>query len=142
MLPYLRSRIRQLDQWLAPPAGEVDYQQLADDCRALVAEVEQRALQAGIPAAVAACQRPCHSPQLARQILAECVAACPTTTELLTVRQAAESYGIGERTLYRLVERGEVMHTRVGKSIRFRPADLARYLARPTEAESSESLFG
>jgi excisionase family DNA binding protein len=47
--------------------------------------------------------------------------------ELLTVRQAARKYNLGERTVYRMVEDGLPV-TRVGRAVRIKPRDLARWL--------------
>lgn len=47
---------------------------------------------------------------------------------LLTVTSAAELLNISTRTLYALVERGEVPHARVGGQIRFVPSALEQWL--------------
>lgn len=48
--------------------------------------------------------------------------------EFLTVKQAAQKYNLGERTIYRMVEEGLPV-TRAGRAIRIRPRDLAKRLA-------------
>jgi excisionase family DNA binding protein len=133
---FVKSRIRQLQAWQSVPLGEIDYQLLTDDCAALLDELRQRAISAGLTVAVQACD--VRGVRGVETALAGCLAACPP--ELLTVKQAAEVYGIGERTLYRLVERGELTHTRIGKTIRLKPSDLEQYLANPAN-QSAESLF-
>jgi excisionase family DNA binding protein len=50
-----------------------------------------------------------------------------TGPELLTVRQAARKYNLGERTVYRMVEEGLPV-TRVGRAVRIKPRDLERWL--------------
>ena len=64
----------------------------------------------------------------------------PIDAVLLTVKQAAEHYNIGERTLYRLVKGGELPHHRIGSAIRIKPMELERYLedqSRPQAALGS-----
>ncbi len=51
-----------------------------------------------------------------------------TTRPLLDVRQAAALLQLSERTVYTLVERGELPHARVGGSIRFVPEVLEQWL--------------
>ena len=58
----------------------------------------------------------------------------PINGDYLTVKQAAEKYNIGERTIYRMVEDGLTV-ARVGKAIRIKPRDLAKWL------EDSETLL-
>jgi excisionase family DNA binding protein len=48
---------------------------------------------------------------------------------VLDARRAARYLSLGLDTLYRLVRAGELPHTRIGKSIRFRPEDLDEYIA-------------
>lgn len=54
---------------------------------------------------------------------------------VLAVGDAARYLAISADTLYGLVRSGEVPHTRVGRSIRFRPADLDRYLEERTSRQ-------
>ena len=70
----------------------------------------------------------------ARAALADANAALPrcsddneTEPELLTVRQAAKRFNIGERTVYRLIENGLPV-SRVGRAVRIKPSDLAKRL--------------
>jgi excisionase family DNA binding protein len=48
---------------------------------------------------------------------------------VLDAQGAARYLSLGLDTLYRLVRSGELPHSRVGKSIRFRPEDLDAYIA-------------
>ena len=50
---------------------------------------------------------------------------------LLTPRETAEWMKVSTRTLRRLVERGEVPALRVGRQVRFDPAELASYVYGP-----------
>ena len=47
--------------------------------------------------------------------------------ELLTVKEAAERFNIGERTVYRLIENGHPF-SRVGRAVRIKLSDLAKRL--------------
>ncbi|WP_146402576.1 helix-turn-helix domain-containing protein [Pseudobythopirellula maris] len=80
-------------------------------------------------------------------MLIDCIAALPQdgpadpgNGELLTVRQAAVRFNLGERTIYRLVEQNALPHCRLGTAIRIKPADLESCL----EAQQVRpgSLFG
>jgi excisionase family DNA binding protein len=48
--------------------------------------------------------------------------------ELVTVKQAAKMFALGERTVYRLVQDGLIPSSKVGRAVRLKPADLRRYL--------------
>ena len=48
---------------------------------------------------------------------------------VLDAQGAARYLSLGLDTLYRLVRSGELPHSRIGKSIRFRPEDLDEYIA-------------
>lgn len=50
--------------------------------------------------------------------------------KLWTVRQAAARLGLSEKTLYRMARLGQAPHTRVGRSLRFRPEDIEEWIAR------------
>ena len=147
---YVKQRIRQVESWLALPPGEANWLQVVEDCRWVLAEVERQATLAGVPGAVAACQvqGETTSVEETRRILAECLAACPpepesTASVLLTVKQAAARYNIGERTLYRLLEYGDLRNCGHGRSKRIKPADLERYLEDQGKPQATpESLFG
>jgi len=90
------------------------------------------------------------TPQECAAVLCDCLAALnepgiqqaalATNAELLTVRQTAQRYNIGERTLYRLLQQNELPNYGPGSSKRIKPADLERYLeeqAQPVVASSS-----
>jgi excisionase family DNA binding protein len=146
---YIKQRIRHVESWLARPPDEVDWQQVAEDCRVVLAEVTSRATLAGVPGAVTACQGLGTNATVeeTRRILAECLAACPEPETiapvLLTAKQAAARYNIGERTLYRLLERCEIRSCGHGRSRRIKPADLERYLEDQGKPQATpESLFG
>jgi excisionase family DNA binding protein len=53
-------------------------------------------------------------------------------TAVLDVKEAAAYFGVTSRQVYRLVRSGELPHTRVGLSLRFRIEDLDHYLAART----------
>jgi excisionase family DNA binding protein len=59
------------------------------------------------------------------------IASLPTLDgpRVLDAQGAARYLSLGLDTLYRLVRSGELPHSRVGKSIRFRPEDLDEYIA-------------
>ena len=63
-----------------------------------------------------------------------------TPANLFTVHEAAERLSVSVRTVYRLIESGELQHTKIGTSVRIKPAALERYLAH--QSRSSGSLFG
>jgi excisionase family DNA binding protein len=48
---------------------------------------------------------------------------------LLTVRQVAGILNVSTATVYALVERGDLCHTRVSNGIRFTPGQVEAYLA-------------
>ena len=50
-------------------------------------------------------------------------------TAVLDVREAAAFLAVTPGTVYRLVRSGELAHTRIGRALRFRVADLEAYLA-------------
>ncbi len=56
-------------------------------------------------------------------------------TAVLDSHEAAAYLAVSEASLYRLVRSGEVPHTRVGKSLRFRIAELDAYLEARTSRE-------
>ena len=47
---------------------------------------------------------------------------------LLTVRQAAKVLSISERTLFTLTQDGQIPAVRFGRSVRYDPADLRRWI--------------
>jgi len=57
--------------------------------------------------------------------------AAPThgsVEQLLTYREAGERLGVTERTIWNLVNRGELLSVRVGRSVRIDPVDLRAYI--------------
>src|SRR5437899_35138 len=50
--------------------------------------------------------------------------------ELLSLMDAAQFLGISQRTVQRLLERGELKGTKVGRQWRFRSVDLTAYVSR------------
>ena len=48
-----------------------------------------------------------------------------TTPRLLKPKEAADSLAISERTLWALTESGDVASVRIGRAVRYYPADLA-----------------
>jgi len=48
----------------------------------------------------------------------------PPLEALLTLAQVAELFGVHNRTVHRLVERGELAAVRLGTTLRFDPADV------------------
>lgn len=50
--------------------------------------------------------------------------------KLLSVKDVAEWLSVSERTIFNLIERGEIEGTRVGNRWRFEPATIRAYLAR------------
>jgi excisionase family DNA binding protein len=49
-------------------------------------------------------------------------------TGLLTLRQVAGFLGVSEKTVRRLVTAGKLHYIRVGRVLRFQPADLFRFV--------------
>ena len=47
---------------------------------------------------------------------------------LLTSRQAAALLQVGERTLWRLTDKGEIPVVRIGRLVRYDPRDLQRWI--------------
>ena len=51
-------------------------------------------------------------------------------TLLMTIREAAKALRISERTLWRIMQRGDLQTVRIGHCLRFDPADLRAYVER------------
>ncbi len=146
---YVENKIREVESRLAQPSEETDWQLVMPFCRSLLADVQKKATIAGVPGAVAACRLSGRiTIQDVRCMLAECLDACPSEQEtitpvLLTVKQAAARYNMGVRTLYRLLENGDLRNCGHGGSKRIKPADLERYLEYQDQPQAApESLFG
>jgi len=56
-------------------------------------------------------------------------------TVVLDVHEAAAYLALNKETVYRLVRRGELPHTRIGRALRFRVVDLDLYLEERTSRE-------
>lgn len=69
-----------------------------------------------------------------RQTLVVSVGTADHGEELLDVRQVADLLGCSSRTVQRLRKRGQLRSVKVGALRRYRPADVAEYLARPPGA--------
>lgn len=54
----------------------------------------------------------------------------PSLEKLLTYRQAAEMLGVTDRTVWTLVDEGELPAVRFGRSVRIDPVDLRTYIDR------------
>jgi excisionase family DNA binding protein len=129
---YIKQRIRHVESWLVLPPDEVDWLQVAEDCRWVLAEVESQATLAGVPGAVTACQGLGTNATVeeTRRILAECLAACPPEAETngaMSVRQAAKQLGVSKETVYGMCRDGRLPCTRIGRRIVITPEQLASY---------------
>ncbi len=49
--------------------------------------------------------------------------------QLIRFKQGMTLLNMSECSGYRMIERGELPHVRIGRSIRFRPSDLEKYIA-------------
>ncbi len=57
------------------------------------------------------------------------MSASPTLLPmLLTPREAARALSVCEKTLFTLSKRGEIPAVRIGRSVRYDPTDLARWI--------------
>ena len=109
---------------------------------AIVTELKHRTLAAGLfelslSLPIEPRKYPVSAVAQLRRALAviEAHGAAPVDSELLTVKQAAQRYQFGVRTIYRMIETGALSPVRVGRSIRLKPADFDRFL------EDSETAF-
>ncbi len=57
----------------------------------------------------------------------------PAIPGALTVAEAAKRMNVSPDTMYGLCARGEIIHHRVGRAIRLRPADIEEYRRRSTK---------
>lgn len=53
-----------------------------------------------------------------------------TEAKLLTVKEVCDRLAISDATLYRLINKGEIPTVKIGRSLRFDPADVAAYIER------------
>jgi excisionase family DNA binding protein len=54
---------------------------------------------------------------------------------LLTTRQAARSLNLSERTLYAITKRGDLPVVRIGKAVRYDPADIRVWIESAKKSE-------
>jgi excisionase family DNA binding protein len=66
----------------------------------------------------------------------------PATPSALTVAEAAQRLKVATNTVYDMVERGELRHHRIGRTIRILPADIDAYQKQGTEATRPRSQQG
>jgi excisionase family DNA binding protein len=151
---YVKQRIRRVESWLALPPDETDWQQVAEDCRSVLAEVESQATLAGVPGAVTVCQGLGTNATVeeTRRILAECLAACPEPSrDTLTPPEVAKQLSVSSDTVLAWIRSGELAAANIASRTSNRPrwiikkTDLDRYLkgrqpetaAPPKKLESS-----
>ena len=60
--------------------------------------------------------------------LADLAALCGGRGQLLKVAEVADQLGVCAAIVYRLCERGALLHVRIGNSIRIRPDDLKEFI--------------
>ncbi|MDB5294893.1 MAG: Transcriptional regulator [Phycisphaerales bacterium] len=56
--------------------------------------------------------------------------AAPIVPSLLPPPDAARALSVSERTLFTLTQRGDLPAVRIGRAVRYDPADLRRYVER------------
>ena len=111
---------------------------LDDRCAEFVAadivnEVSQWAARNGYPSLVKE-WTPAAQPIEVRKYLAAAIAATktqlpePSSEDYFTIKHVAEKLKISERSVARMIENG-LSTTKVGKSIRIKPADLEQFLS-------------
>lgn len=67
----------------------------------------------------------------------------PTSAHpLLTIPEVAQRLGVSSSTVRRLVDRGELARVRVGRSVRFREADLAGLIDSRNSAHEARDPAG
>lgn len=114
-------------KWLRAEIGDMTREDLATCEGAAMAMREARrvAQSLGYPDLVPPCRTEFLALSVAREHLARALAVIdPPTSGPLTVKQAAERLGVSPKTIYDLVEKGKIRHTRIGRAIRINPADL------------------
>ena len=126
---WLTDRLAELEPTIGRPASENE--------AALIAEAKQYAYELGLHelAYTLPDTEKVKTPLTAANQLKRCLAALEAPAErngdsdYLSTKQAAAFANLGERTIYRLCESGELSHSRVGRAIRIRKSDLEAYLA-------------
>jgi excisionase family DNA binding protein len=138
---FVEKQIREIESWPGLPSDEADWQQLAEDCRSLLYEVERAAMAAGVPHAVEACQVRGNSTSIkkTRQILAKCLAASradgkatgakseTATNGAMSVAEVAEQLGVSKSTVYTMCREGRMPCTRIGGRITISPVQLRSF---------------
>ena len=147
---YIQQKIREVESWVTSPPDETDWEQVARDCRSLLAEVERKATTAGVPKAVAACQvrGASISVRETRRILAECLAALPAdrnrsgaksssatkgaesaanTNGAMSVAEVAKRLGVSEGAIYERCRDGRLPCMRIGRRITISPVQLRSF---------------
>ena len=54
---------------------------------------------------------------------------------LLTMRQAAKALQLSDRTVWSMIQRGELPCVRLGRSVRIDPADLQQFIEKAKEGQ-------
>ncbi len=62
--------------------------------------------------------------------MADCQSLTHQLEHLLTYRQAGELLGVTERTIWSLVDQGELPAVKFGRNVRIDPSDLRDYVAK------------
>lgn len=66
----------------------------------------------------------------------------PIVEKLLTYRETAIRLGVTERTIFSMVDRGELPAVRFGRSVRVDPADLRRFIDKAKRRPVDKSEMG
>jgi excisionase family DNA binding protein len=68
--------------------------------------------------------------------------ACPTPLMLRGIRSGCELTGLGERTVWSLINRNALPHRRVGRAVMFVPEEVAAWISAgcPTAAGSADRV--
>ena len=139
---WLESQLKYVEKIDQHPAPQYHHN---EELRQIITEASQRASVVGLPAAVHACDIRTGpiAPNVAREVLAACLATIDLVDDQpLTVSQAAERFNVSKRTLYRLVESGDLPCQRIRNAIRINQLDLQRFLDHQSAPQSTGSLFG
>ena len=126
---WLTDRLDELEPTRGRPASATE--------AALIAECKQYAYDLGLHelAYTLPDTELVKTPLTAANQLKRCLAALEVPverngdSEYLSTKEAAAFANLGERTIYRLCESGELTHARVGRAIRIKRSDLEEYLA-------------
>lgn len=114
MIRWLKTQLAALDDVPDDVAG--------DYLASIVAEAEQRAASAGLPAAVKACQIRSGpvGVELARRVLAACLAGCPDdpAKDLLNISDVCELLAASPATVAEWIETGQLRASNLSKSHR------------------------